>query len=64
MLQTMELPEISEAIIDECFAEIPIEVDHAFIKAFILNGQRVVREIASEDICKEEAEDTAFHMML
>ena len=39
------VPLISEQIIDECFADIPIEIDRAFVKAFVLNGQRIVNEI-------------------
>lgn len=57
MMQAMEMPEISEAMIDECFAEIPIEVDREFVKAFIINGQSVVREIVSEEISDDERED-------
>lgn len=38
-------PLISEQIIDKCFADIPIEIDRAFVKAFVLNGQRIVNEI-------------------
>ena len=64
MLQTMELPEISGEIIDECFAEIPIEVDHTFVKAFILNGQSVMQEIISPEISENEREDDSFSLML
>ena len=45
MYQHMGLPLISEQIIDECFAAIPIEIDRPFVKAFVLNGQRIVNEI-------------------
>ena len=45
MYQHIGLPLISEQIIDECFADIPIEIDRAFVKAFVLNGQRIVNEI-------------------
>ena len=43
--QRMELPSITEQMISECFAEIPIEIDRAFVKDFILNGQRIVAEL-------------------
>lgn len=45
MVQTMELPIITEQMIDECFAEIPIEIDRAFVKDFILNGQALVHNL-------------------
>ena len=45
MYQSMELPIITEQMIDECFAEIPIEIDRAFVKDFILNGQAIVHTL-------------------
>lgn len=45
MYQRMELPIITEQMIEDCFAEIPIEIDRAFVKDFILNGQRIVAEL-------------------
>ena len=42
MYQSMELPIITEQMIEECFAEIPIEIDHSFVKDFVLNGQAIV----------------------
>ena len=62
MYRSMTLPEITEDMIDECFAEIPIEVDRAFIKAFILNGQAVSWKIITEDISEEE--DESFNMTM
>ena len=45
MYQRMELPMISEEIIDDCFTEVPLEIDRAFVREFILNGQRIVAEL-------------------
>lgn len=54
MYQNMELPKITESMIDECFVEIPVEVDREFIQAFILNGQAVVQKIIAGDISEDE----------
>ena len=64
MLKSMKLPEITEEMLDECFAEIPIEVDRDFVKAFILNGQRVLRDILSEEVSEDEPEDDSFGLTL
>lgn len=64
MLQDMELPEITDELIDECFAEIPIEVDRDFVKTFILNGQSVVQEIISEEVSEDESEDESLGLTL
>ncbi len=45
MLRGMKFPEITDALIDYCFNEIPIDVDREFVKAFILNGQTAVQKI-------------------
>ena len=45
MYQRMELPLITEEIIDDCFAEVSFEIDRAFVREFILNGQRIVAEL-------------------
>lgn len=45
MYQSIELPIITEQMIAECFAEIPIEIDRAFVKDFILNGQAIVHNL-------------------
>ncbi len=52
----MELPVITEAILDECFAEIPMEVDRAFLTVFILNGQAVVQQIITQEFSEEISE--------
>ena len=64
MYQSMKLPEISEAMLDECFDEIPIEVDRDFVKAFIMNGQKLVRDIVAEKISDDESEDNSFGLTL
>ena len=64
ILQEMELPEITEGMIDECFAEIPIEADHDFIKAFIMNGQSIVRKIISEEPSENEMAEESFGLTL
>ena len=45
MYQRMELPLITGEIIDDCFAEVSFEIDRAFVREFILNGQRIVAEL-------------------
>ena len=64
MLQDMELTEITQKMIDECFAEIPIEVDRDFVRSFILNGQSIVQEIISEEVSEGETEDDSFSLTL
>lgn len=64
MLQDIELPDITEEMIDECFAKIPIEVDRDFVRSFILNGQSIVREIVSEEVSEGETEDDSFSLTL
>ena len=65
MYQGIDLPVITEKMIDECLAEIPIEVDQEFIKVFILNGQQIVQQlILSEDLTENMDEDQTMNMML
>lgn len=56
MYRGMDLPEITEELINECLDEISIEVDREFIIAFILNGQNEIKEIInqSEDLLEDE----------
>ena len=49
MVRSMEIPEITEKMICECFAEIPIEADRTFVKEFILNGQKILRKTVAEE---------------
>lgn len=62
LYQHMTLPVITENMIDECLAEIPIEVDRTFIRDFILNGQKVVQEIIGAGVTEDESE--SFDLMM
>ena len=64
MLKSIELPEITEEMLDECLDEIPFEADRDFIKSFILNGQSVLRDILSEEVSEDESEDATFGLTL
>ena len=65
MYQGIDLPVITEKMVDECLAEIPIEVNQEFIKEFILNGQQIVQKlILSEDLAENMDEDQTMNMML
>ena len=57
MYQNMQLPTITEEVINECFDEIPIEADRDFIRAFILNGQHVVRDAIYEVVGENDTEE-------
>lgn len=45
MYRKLELPVITEEILESCFKAVPFQVDIAFVKDFILNGQRIVAEL-------------------
>ena len=65
MYRKMSMPVITEKMMNECLAEIPIEVDQDFIKEFILNGQQIVQQlILSEDLTENMDEDQTMNMML
>ena len=65
MYQRMQMPTITENMIDQCLAEIPIQVDEEFIKAFVLNGQQVVHElILSQNLAEDMREDQTINMTL
>ena len=49
MYREMELPLITEKIIDECLDEISIEADREYIKTFILSGQKHMTDILNND---------------
>ena len=42
-------PEINEVMIDECLRETDIDVDYEYVKEFILNGQKIVKLMLSEE---------------
>lgn len=63
LYREMELPVITEDVIERCLEEIPIEVNREFIEAFILNGQRVVEELIHGET--EDMEETdSFHLTM
>ena len=64
MYREMDLPEITEEIINECLDEIPIEVDREFIIAFILNGQNEIKTIINQSEDLSEDEDFTMGFML
>ena len=65
MYREMNLPEITESIINECINEIPIECDGEFVKNFILNGQRIVGDIIRmSDSPEIEGEDQTFNLTM
>ena len=64
MYRQMDLPEITDKIIDECFDEIPIEVDREYISSFILNGQARINDIIGIGEDQNEDEDNSFGLML
>lgn len=41
----LELPVITEEMLESCFKAVPFQVDVAFVKDFILNGQQFVAEL-------------------
>ena len=48
MFLKLNLPKITENMIEECLKEIPIKVDEEYIKTFILNGQlQIEKKLAS-----------------
>lgn len=44
-----DFPEINEVMIDECLWETGIDVDYECVKEFILNGQKIVKLMLSEE---------------
>ncbi len=68
LLRDMELPTVTAEMIDECFAEIPIEIDRDFVRSFILNGQSTIQQIISHNLSRVERdverEDQSFGLML
>lgn len=63
MYRSMDLPVITEEIIQKCLDEIPIKENDEYITSFILNGQSHLEEIIfSDDI--EEDTDNSFDMTL
>lgn len=59
----MELPEITEKLVDSCLNEIPFDVDKEYIKAFVLNGQAVIQDIIHNEVLSKE-EDQSMGLIL
>lgn len=64
MYREMDLPEITEEIINECLDEIPFEVDRDFIVSFILNGQTEIEKIINQSGDLSEDDDFTEGFML
>ena len=64
MLRHLEFPEITEKMLDECMSETPFEVDRAFVKAFVRNGQIVVQKIITEERTVHKSTDDSFELTL
>ena len=64
MYRQMDLPIITEELIDECLNEIPIDVDHEYIRSFILYGQERIKEIIDIDEGPSEDEDFSMNLIL
>ncbi len=64
MYREIDLPKITEEIINECLNEIPIEVDRDFIISFILNGQNEIKKIINQSEDLSEDEDFTMGFML
>ena len=64
MYREMDLPEITEEIINECLDEIPFEVDRDFIVSFILNGQTEIERIINQSEDFSEDDDITEGFML
>ena len=58
MYRSMDLPVITEELIDDCMDEIPFQVNRDFIKAFILNGQKIINDIIVSENLSETEEPT------
>lgn len=64
MYRTMDLPIITEEIIDECLNEITIDVDWDYIRTFILAGEAQIRELIDQDENIFEDEDNGIGLTL
>ena len=64
MYRDMRLPTITQEMINTCFDEIDIEVDRKFISEFILNGQKIIKDIIYNDENKLKDEEDKCGLML
>lgn len=56
MFCDLDIPIITEEIINQCLDEVPISVDRQFIIDFVLNGQDIIRQFISEQNIDESDE--------
>lgn len=64
MYMGMNIPAITETVIDECINEIPFDVDREYIQAFVLNGQSILKSIIDQGECLEDDEDNELGLTL
>lgn len=63
MLKQMQIPMVTEALVDECLASISIPADKDYIRAFILNGQSRMAAMLNAPEQNESPEDAPTPMM-
>ena len=64
MYRQMDLPIITEELIDECLSEISMDIDEDYVRTFILNGQNRIVEILDIDEGPSEDEDFSMNLIL
>jgi hypothetical protein len=64
MYREINLPLITEEIINECLDEISIDVDRDYIRTFILSGQSQILTLINQDYDISENEDDETGLML
>ena len=45
MLAALDMPAITEQMVEVCMDRVPIDVDRVFITRFVLNGQKRLNEL-------------------
>jgi hypothetical protein len=64
MYRQIDLPIITQELIDECLSEISMDIDEDYIRTFILNGQDRIKEIIDIDEGPSEDEDFSMNLIL
>jgi hypothetical protein len=64
MYREINLPLITEKIINECLDEISIDIDRDYIRTFILSGQSQILTLINQDYDILENEDDETGLML
>jgi len=64
MYRQMDLPIITEELIDECLSEISMDINEDYVRPFILNGQDHIKEIIDIDEGPSEDEDVYMGLIL